>query len=220
MKKLNRSNISQGLLALGLAMGAVMVHADEVKSNVYVGGNVSFNRTGDMGASVDGAMLSQGLGSSSSTDKSSTNPDLRIGYQINSNFAIEGSYDRLGKLNVQSAITSPTADTANGTWQSRGLGLHALAIAPIDKQWSIYGRVGFEQWRSQTNLVSNAGGSTNVSTSAGNTSFVLGAGTSYAMSSNLDATGEYIRYTRVGDSATTGSTPVNQFSLGLRYHFL
>ncbi len=47
----------------------------------------------------------------------------------------------------------------------------------------------------------------------------LGAGVSYALTPNVDATAELIHYTRVGDAASTGGTGLNELSLGLRYHF-
>ena len=107
-----------------------------------------------------------------------------------------------------------------GGWKSRGLGLHVLGIAPIDKDWSLYGRLGMENWRTSANLASNAGGTTGLSTNATNWGLVLGAGASYAVSRNLDATAELTRYSNVGVQNTTGRTNVNALSLGVLYHFL
>jgi opacity protein-like surface antigen len=222
----NWKNKTKGLLGAGLTMGTALcgatAHAAPAAGadNLYVGGNLSLNRTNGLGSSIDGALMGQGIASSSTTDKASTNPDFRVGYKFNPNFAIEGSYDRLGSLGVQSTISSPIADTASGSWTSRGLGLHAIGIAPVTDKWSIYGRVGLEQWHTQASIASNAGGATSASASSNAVSLALGAGASYALSNNVDATGEYIRYTRAGNANTTGSTPVNQFSVGLRFHFL
>jgi opacity protein-like surface antigen len=221
--KLNPLWSSIGLLSLGVGLAAPAAHAaDAVNAGtgLYVGGSLSFNNVSGLGGKIDSALANQGYGSSSSADSSSTNPSLRLGYQFSPNFALEGTYDRVGSLNVQSTLASPSADTATGSWKSHGYGLHALGILPIDQQWSVYGRVGVEQWHTRLDLSSSAGGPTSLSTSDSTTSLALGAGASYALSRNVDATAELIHYNRVGDAASTGRTGLNQFSVGLRYHFL
>ena len=207
-------------MAMTLAATATTANAQSTEPNVYVGAGLSLNRSNNLGSNIDGVFGAQGISSSSSVSTSSTNPNLRLGYQFNPNWAVEASYDRIGNLAVQSAISQPAPDTANGTWNARGLGLHVLGIMPVDKQWSFYGRLGVEQWRTSLSVASNAGGTTQLSNTSNNASLALGAGTSYALSKNIDLTGEYTRYTAVGASTTTGRMPVNQFSAGLRFHFM
>lgn len=210
-----------GLLLLGIGLVAPAAHAADgnAGTGLYLGGAISFNHANDLGAKIDSSLASQGYNSSSSADSWNTNGSLRLGYQFTPNFALEGSYDRVGNMGVQSALSSPTADTATGTWKSYGLGLHALGIVPIDSQWSVYGRLGVEQWHTSLNLTSSMGGPTSLSNSDNSTSLALGAGVSYALTRNVDATAELIHYTHVGDPTSTGRTGLNQFSLGLRYHF-
>ena len=212
-----------GLIALGFAFAAPIAKAATPAvptSDFYVGGGVSFNRASSLGGRIDGALATQGFSSSSTASNTSTNPNLRFGYRINPNLAVEATYDRVGKMAVQSNVTSPAADTAAGQWGARGLGLHIIGIAPIDTQWSLYGRAGIEQWRTTMNLASTAGGTTSVSNATNNIALALGGGVSYAVSRNVDATAELTHYSRVGDSGTTGRSGLNQFSLGLRYHFM
>ncbi|MCJ0765690.1 outer membrane beta-barrel protein [Variovorax terrae] len=225
---------SIALLSLGVGLAAPAAHAADASTGtgtastnaasagtgLYVGGAISFNHANGLGGKIDSALANQGFGSSSSSDSSSTNPSLRLGYQFNPNFAIEGTYDRLGTMGVQSSLSSPAADTASGSWKSHGLGLHALGILPINPQWSVYGRLGVEQWHTRLDLNSNAGGPTALSNTDSTTSLAVGVGASYALTRNLDATAELIHYNRVGDAASTGRTGLNQFSVGLRYHFL
>lgn len=205
---------------LGLAMAVPLAHAAEPAGDIYVGGGLSVNRTSGLGGKIDSALANQGISSSSAADHSSTNPNLKLGYRINPNLAVEATYDRVGKMDVQSAISSPAADTASGTWKGHGLGLHVLGIAPLDDKWSLYGRVGVERWKTSLDLSSNSGGSTNYSASNSHTSLALGAGAAYAISRNVDATAELVHYNHVGDTTSTGRTGLNQFNLGLRYHFM
>lgn len=215
------SGLFIGLLLLGLGLAAPAARAADgnAGTGLYVGGAISFNHATDLGAKIDAALAGQGYNSSTSADSWNTNGDLRLGYRFTPNFALEGSYDRVGNVGLQSTLLAPTPDTASGNWKSWGLGLHAVGIVPIDSQWSVYGRLGVEQWHTSLNLMSNVGGPTNLSGSDNNTSLALGAGVSYALTRNVDATAELVHYSRVGDASGTGRTGLNQFSLGLRYHF-
>ena len=213
------SSIATLALAAGLATPAAQAQQALAGTGLYIGGAVSMGHVSDLGSKIDAALTSQGHSSRSTAEAWSTNPGLRLGYQFTPNFALEGTYDRVGNLGVQSTLSAPVADTALGNWKSWGLGLHAVGILPIDSKWSVYGRLGVEQWHTSLGLTSNAGGPTNLSNSDDTLSLALGAGVSYALTANIDATAELIHYTRVGDSDSTGRTGLNELSLGLRYHF-
>ncbi|MDB5849514.1 MAG: hypothetical protein JWP29_3266 [Rhodoferax sp.] len=219
-KKLGRVLTSAGILTLGLGLIApVAFAAGPSVPDLYIGGNISVNRTADLGGKIDSGLASQGIASNSGADKSSTDPSLRLGYKFTPNFALEASYDHIASHDVNSTITSPNGDTASGHWKANGLGVHAVGIFPIDQKLSVYGRVGVEQFHTKFDLASNVGGSTAVSASDDNTSLVLGAGASYAINKNVDTVIEYNRFNHVGD-AGTGRSAVNQFNVGLRYHFM
>lgn len=211
------------IATLALAAGLMAPAADAQQTpdgtGLYLGGAVSVDQAGDLGPRIDAALAGQGYRSNSTADSGSANPGLRLGYRFSPNFALEGSYDRVGSLGLQSAFSAPAPDTATGNWKSWGLGLHALGILPLGSKWSVYGRLGVEQWHTSLSLTSGAGGPTRLSDSDENTSLALGAGVSYALTPNVDATAELIHYTRVGDAASTGGTGLNELSLGLRYHF-
>lgn len=214
--------LSAAALSLGAVLAAQPALAAPLASqsqDVYLGGNIAASRASGLGGSIDGALGNQGLASSTSAGKPGSTAGLRLGYRLNPNLAVEASYDRIGATDLQSAIASPAADTASGTWKSHGFGLHVLGIAPLDDQWSVYGRAGVEQWHTSLDTASAGGNTSNLSATGSNTALALGAGVSYAISQNVDATAELIRYNRVGTSAT-GSSAVNQVNFGLRYHFL
>jgi OOP family OmpA-OmpF porin len=207
------------LAPFGLVLAMPLAHAADPTGDVYVGGGLSMSHVSGLGGKIDSAQANQGVTSSSSADSSSTNPNLRLGYRISPNLAVEASYDRVGKMDVQSGVSSPSGDSAAGSWKAHGLGLHVLGIAPIDNKWSLYGRLGVERWKTSLDL-SSASSSTNYSGSSTHTSLALGAGAAYAITPNVDATAELVHYTHVGDDTNTGRTGLNQFNLGLRYHFM
>ncbi|MEO5796086.1 MAG: outer membrane beta-barrel protein [Rhodoferax sp.] len=218
--KLNAVISSIAWVPLGLVLAAPLAHAANPGGDVYVGGGLSLNRAAGLAGKVDSTLASQGIASSTSGDHTSTNPNLQLGYRISPNLAVEATYDRVGKMDLQSNISAPTADTASGSWKGHGLGLHVLGIAPLDDKWSLYGRLGVERWHTSLDLASNAGGSTSYAASDSHTSLALGAGTAYAVTRNIDATAELVHYNHVGDAAATGRTGLNEFNLGLRYHFM
>jgi OmpA-OmpF porin, OOP family len=202
-----------------LLAGHVLAADGMSLSNVYIGAAVSQNRASGLDGKVDNAWANQGFGASSSTERSSTNPNLQLGYRINRNLSVEATYDRIGNLGVQSSVATPGVDTASGQWKAHGVGLHALVSQPLNDKWSVQGRVGLERWHTSLGMTSNTAGAANLNTSANNLSLVLGAGAAYAISRNVDATAELIHNNRVGDSAT-GRTSVNTVNMGLRYHFM
>ncbi len=218
--KLNSFLSSMGLALVGTAVASASAFAAEPLNNLYVGGGLSFNSATGLGAKIDSADGKQGLGSSSTADQRSNNPNLHLGYQLNPNFAIEGSYDRVGKMNVNSSITTPSPDTATGAWKANGVGLSVVGKLPIDTQWSVFGRLGVEQWRTSLNLASNSGGATNVGFTSTTTGLLAGAGAAYALSQRVDATAEFVHYDRVGSNRTTGQIGLNAVHVGLNYHFM
>jgi OmpA-OmpF porin, OOP family len=206
--------------ALVISALSISANAQSIDGDIYVGGALSYNKVANLGGNIDAALASGGTTSSSSADSSKLGTGFKLGYRFNPNIALEGTYDRIGTMNVQSTLTAPTADTASGQWSAKGYGAHLLLIAPLDHEWSINGRVGMENWKTSVSLNSNTGGTTAISNSNNHVGVVLGGGLSYAVSKNVDATGEYAHYYGVGNSASTGQTGVNSFALGLRYHFL
>lgn len=208
------------LASVGATFLSTAAFAADPGSDLYIGGSMALNRPSNLGGKIDSSLSNQGVTSTTSASNGSTNPGLHLGYRLNPNFAVEATYDRVGSVNLNSSVTAPAADTAVGSWKSRGLGLHVLGIQPIDQQLSVFGRVGVEQWRTSLNLASNAAGATNVNTVGTNMSLALGAGAAYAITPKVDLTGELTRYSRVGNASTTGQAGLNAFSVGVRYHFM
>jgi OOP family OmpA-OmpF porin len=218
--KFIRMPLQSLVIVAGAGCMATWAHAASFTPNAYVGGDVTYGRTSGLPSRVDGALASQGISANSQGDSSSTNPGLKLGYQFDKNWAVELSYDRLGKMSVNSAVSAPAADSASGDWKAHGYGIHAVGSLPLDSKWSVTGRVGLENWHTRLNLASSTGGATHVAQSSTNNALVLGVGASYAVSRNLDATAELVHHNRVGDAAATGRDGVNTFNVGLRYHFL
>lgn len=200
-----------GLLAAGSAL------ADPVSTGWYAGGGINFASTPSLGSHVDGALAAQGLGSTAtSTHGGDAGAGLRLGYRLSPELAVEATYDHLDRIRLQTALPG---DTAAGTWKAHGLGLHVLGSMPLNDKLSLTGRLGVERWRTALDLGSTTGGATALSRSSSNTALAMGAGLSYAINPQFDATAELVHYSRVGNASATGHTGLSTVNFGLLYHF-
>jgi hypothetical protein len=94
----------------------------------------------NMGSGMTGGM----------TDRNATGLKFFGGRQINSHFAIEGQFQGLDKVKGQFTGTVDGPEGASGTssYESTGLGIAAVGILPITKDFSAFGKLGLMHWSS------------------------------------------------------------------------
>ncbi len=92
-------------MAIVLSIGAGMVRAQSVDSAWYGGIDLGRSRLGLGGGDFDNALANQGIGASSSNERSDTSLGFSVGYLFNRNFALEGAYTRLGEFNYSAAAS-------------------------------------------------------------------------------------------------------------------
>lgn len=109
----------------------------------YVFGAVgASNYTGNGKSEIDAALVGAGAtGLRSSMSNSSTGYKAGLGYQFNPNFAIEGSYVDVGSFKYSATTTNVGAINAEA--KGSGLNFSALGIAPINDNFSVFGKVGY-----------------------------------------------------------------------------
>jgi OmpA-OmpF porin, OOP family len=201
---------------LTCSAGIPLAHADDA-SGWYAGANLSRTdaKTGD---DLDHVFANQGLTTSSSLDRHADAYSLDLGYQVNSNFAVEGSYVDLGKHNFTSSVSAPAADTMSGDLKPRDYGVSAVGILPIDAGWAAYGKAGL--LRVKTDLDASSTGAVAVSgASQDNTSATYGLGVSYDFTKAVAGKLEWNRYQDVGDREVTGQSNINLVSGGVAFQF-
>jgi OOP family OmpA-OmpF porin len=171
------------------------------------------------GGEVDSALGGQGITSSSTIDdKRDTAYKLNLGYQFNRNFGIEGGYVDLGRSKFSSTTTAPGADTLSGEVKARGWTLEGVGTLPLGNGFSVFGKAGVLR----ADLDFNAGSTGVVAVSnreKTTTSFTYGLGAGYDISKSLGLRAEWNRYSRLGESATTGKGDVDLFSAGVVLKF-
>jgi OOP family OmpA-OmpF porin len=183
----------------------------------YVGGNV-----GQARAKIDDARITSGLlgaGATSTTivdDNRDTAYKVYGGYQMNSNFALEGGYFDLGRYGFN-ASTVP-AGTLDGSIRLRGLNLDLVGTLPISEKFSAFGRIGANYAQARDSF-SGTGAVVvlDPNPSKRQVNPKLGLGLQYAFTPALSLRGELERY-RVSD-AVGNKGDIDLASIGLVYRF-
>lgn len=153
------------------------------------------------------------------TSESSAGYKLYGGYQFNRNFAVEGGYTDLGKLDFGRDTATPALGSISSNIRSSGLHLDMVGIIPLQNGLSLFGRLGTVYSMGNT-LVSTSAGAAPLLTltdlnprrSEWNSRYGLGA--SYDLPNNLGLRFGYERINNVGDFRT-GDGNVGMWSLGL-----
>lgn len=131
------------------------------------------------------------------------------GYQVNPNFAVEFGYADLGK--TEASFAGFGSDAIAGS----GFEVLAVGIAPINQQWSMYGKLGFFRWdvdyKDGTGLIGSA--------SASGTDLTYGFGAQYSLTKTAALRVEYQQYNDAGDPNTTGEGDVSVMSVGVIFRF-
>ena len=183
----------------------------------YVGGNVGRTYTDFDNARLTNSLAGQGFRvTSNSEDKHDTGYKLFGGYQLHRNFAIEGGYFDLGKVNY--GVTTFPAGSFAGETKVRGLNLDLVGILPIGDRFSVFGRVGaaYAQSRSSFARTGNIALG-NFDSRNNDTNVKVGLGAEYAFTPALSVRGEIERY-RVSDPVRNKGY-IDMASVGLVYRF-
>jgi len=194
---------------------------------------------GQTKADVDKTALENGLGAfegvpfgtplgagerwSSDSKDSGTGLRLFVGYQVNPNFSIEGSYIDLGEFSASASLSIPGigTDTLAGTVKATGLDFGLIGFAPVTDQFSFLGRIGIFLWDVDTTLklTNFVGSSASINESASGNSLSYGFGMKYDIDKSVSVRGEFQRFTDVGDKNKTGQSDVDLLSVNLIFKF-
>jgi OmpA-OmpF porin, OOP family len=219
MKHLTHST-SLGLVVLA-AIASPLAQAQDSDPGAGWYGGASVGRTS---ANIDNARITSGLAGQGLATQSITNNDrdtgykLFGGYQINPYLAVEAGWFDLGNFGYM-ARTSP-AGTLNGDVRIRGLNLDVVGILPLTPKFSVFGRLGVANARSQGTFSATGAARVpyaNANPSERSNGYKAGLGMAYAFTDSLSMRLEGERY-RVNDSVGNKGH-VDMVSIGLVYRF-
>jgi OmpA-OmpF porin, OOP family len=214
-----KRKVTLGALAALLTLGTGFAQAASNGPGWY--GDIDLGRSNLKldGSDVDQAFANQGITTSTSIDKHDTALGANLGFRFSRNFALEGGYMDFGKFNYSAAATAPGADTISGDFKAHAWSMSAVGIAPLDGGWALFGKAGLTRVSADLSAGSSTGATMPSSESSSNTGYVFGAGASYDFTRSVYGKAEVDRYTRVGDSGSTGRGDVDLYSIGLGLRF-
>jgi hypothetical protein len=144
------------------------------------------------------------------------------GYRFHENFALEAYYANFGDFWFQRNVTAPFGGTARADVKSSGWGIDALAIFPLPRGWSLFGKAG--GFYSTTKTAYTRTGAvffppgTNLNPERKEWNFKIGFGGQYDINRNLAVRAEIESYVNVGDDLT-GEGTISMLSVSLMGRF-
>src|SRR2546426_11395601 len=173
---MNKKAIAAFVLTLSSGLASAQ-SAD--KAGWYAGLDLGRSRLGMSGADIDGALANQGVGGSSSVDRSDTGFGINGGYRFNRNFAVEAGWARLRDFSYSS---NTGTDTIDGKFKANALSLAGLGIYPLTPNWSVYGKAGLARTSVDLEASSETGATAVSNQSHAGIGWLLGAGLTYDFS--------------------------------------
>ncbi len=193
MKDLRKIMIT-GVLGFGLGTAAVT----QAAGPWYVGAGGGWTSTNADAVDMHPNLVAEHAPTSTNVDDNDTGWKVFVGFQVNPNIAIEGSYTDLGMFTLDADITLPGVGTLSDTLEPEAWCLSGVGTLPVQNNFSINGRLGVCRWDD------NFSGSHTVAAvvtpepefSEG-TDLLIGLGGSYEFANNLSVRAEWERYFNV-----------------------
>lgn len=118
---------------------------------------------------------------------------LTVGRTFNDNLAAEISYIELGESDA--VISNPAIATLNAQIESRAIAFTAVGTYPINRYFTAFGKLGFNQWKLDASVVDTRFGSTlTLSGDDRGTGINYGLGMQYRLTPSYALKLEYLVY--------------------------
>lgn len=193
-----KSSFVMFLIASALAMGGLLA-TTQASAQAFIGGSI--------GQSTYDSGIADGLITSGTVDKKDTGFKLFGGYMFNQNFGVEGAYVDLGKASYSGDFFG--SPVTGGKVGVTGFNLAALVSFPVNREFSVFGRVGMFMWDAKA---SDTTGGMPFSAKIDGSDMSFGVGMGYDFTSNMGVRAEWDRYKFDESSA-------NLLSIGLVFKF-
>ncbi len=165
----------------------------------YFGFGLGANYGRDWDASrFASSLAAQGV-TATQTDSDDSDLGVKVfaGFQFNKYLGVEGGYAQFNNYTASGGVTAPAGQVSayqtedNNTWS-----IAAVGTLPLTKDFSVFGKLGANNWKKTTNTFVRDvnGGFTRTSSIDRDTDPYYGVGVSYALMDNLVVRGEYERF--------------------------
>lgn len=206
-------------LVVGIALAMVAPLAAAGDTGFYGAVDLGQTKAKDFCNISNADMVSIGVTSLTCDDKD-TAYRLSLGYEINKNFSVEGSYLDAGKIGGAVAgtyLATPYTGTVSG--EDTEFQFAVIGFIPVADKFSLFGKVGITRWDVKTSAaLTFASASAKATISDTGTDVLWGVGAKYEINKNIALRGQF-ESRKVGDDATTGRQTLEMLSLGLIFKF-
>jgi OOP family OmpA-OmpF porin len=208
------STLRASTLVALFAFVASMSSALAADDGFYVGAGVGGAKANfDTGALLAGAPA----GTTFANETSKTGWKIFGGYQMDKYFGAELSYVDLGRYGFSGTVP-PAA--FSGNVRINGWGVAATGTLPLDKGFSLLGKIGaFYSQEKATATATFFGTSATASGDDNRWVAQFGLGVKYAINQNLSVKLEAERYQDMGSNLATVKADVSLYTIGLSYGF-
>ena len=211
---------SLGIIAALLAVSAAGT-AEAQSPSWYLAASAGSGKSNVSAGEVTDLLRSQGYGSpSTSADDKDQFYKFSLGYRFSPVIAIEGYFADLGKYNTRSVVVTPTAGSVSADYKSKGYGIDLVLSAPVTQEFSVFGRVGVIQAKTEATFSST--GSVGLLANRGSknkTGQHFGVGLQYDFTPTVGIRGEVETFRKLGDDSTGGELKVDAVSVGAIFRF-
>jgi opacity protein-like surface antigen len=195
--------LAASVVAAGLLGASTVAMAQDSAGRMYAGISLGQAELKGFCSDVQGIAASVG-GSVASCDEKDSMFKFFLGYRVNRNFAIEGSYIDYGDASATGqSFGVPFRVSADAT----AFGVAALGIIPLGERFSLFGKFGL-LFSDGGATASGAGGS--FSDSGSDTGLHLGVGAMFDITRNFGVRAEWER---------NDELEVDTMSIGLQVRF-
>ncbi len=142
---------------------------------------------------------------------------LGVGYQLNKNFGVEGSYVDFGKSDMTASALGVGLNA--GTMKASGFGIAAIGSLPVSDAVELFGKIGYNSIKVTTSPSAPFAALGALASSYTNNKASFGLGAKFNLSKELALRAQYEDFGSMKANATGASTKATMFSLGATYAF-
>lgn len=143
-----------------------------------------------------------------------------IGYRFSPVVAVEGFYADLGSYNTRSNVLTPFVGSVSADYKAKGYGVDVVLSAPVTKEFSVYGRLGVIQAKTEATFASSGSVALLLNSGSKNkTGQHFGVGLQYDLNPAVALRAEVETFRKLGDDSTGGELKVDVASLGAIFRF-
>ncbi len=181
--------MSKKSILSAFVFSAALFSTSAFAQGMYIAGSAGLGiPASSVKTDLDAALKAAGAANINTSIANGTSMDGTLGYAFNPNFAAEVGYFNSGTLAYSGTYTGATIKT---DIKVTGFRLAVVGIAPLSEQFSVFGKVGYGMFTTESAITVTKTASVSSSTSENKNSIGYGAGVMYKLVDNISLKASY-----------------------------